>query len=181
MARAKLVEIAEIAGGFAVIVGLVFVSYEINQNTKMQRITATQTLVLDYESALDIMAHEADAACIYVRGIGGLANLNHVERYRFFVIWFHIFRSAEQLHYYSQEGMVEPRIWRGFERQLNEVSRLPGVQEWWAVRSDWFSDEFQDYINGVIEDGDPVTPQLFEGDDCTKAGAENPLFVLPSN
>jgi hypothetical protein len=130
----------------------------------------TQTLVLDYESALDIMAYEADAACIYVRGINGLGNLNHVERYRFFVIWFHIFRSAEQLHYYSQEGMVEPRIWRGFERQLNEVSRLPGVREWWAVRSDWFSDGFQDYINGVIKNGDPVTPQLFEGDDCTKAG-----------
>ena len=158
--------IAEIVGGIAVLVGLAFVGYELRQNTIVQRVTATQTLIVDYENAIDIMSSGQDTACIYVRGINGLQNLNGVERYRFFAIWFHIFRAAEQLHYYSLEGMIEPRIWRGFERQLNEVSRLPGVRQYWAVRSDWFSDEFQAYINDAIENGTPVHPELFSEDGC---------------
>ena len=66
--------------------------------------------------------------------------------------------TAEQPHYYSQEGMVEDRVWRGFERQLTEVATLPGVQEWWQVRSSWFSDEFQAYITSVMAAGPTMQP-----------------------
>jgi hypothetical protein len=116
MKTKRYAQIAEIIGAVAVIVGLIFVGLELRQNTLMQRVTATQTLVVDYENALDVLAHDADTACIYVRGINSLDNLNGIERYRFFVIWFHILRAGEQLHFYSLEGMVDQRIWRGFER-----------------------------------------------------------------
>lgn len=159
-------EIAEIIGAIAVVIGLVFVGLELRQNTTVRRVTATQTLAADYARALDPLAFEADAACIYVRGINGLQNLDDSERLRFFVTLFQIFRSAEQLHYYSVEGMVEPRIWRGFERQVSEVSSLPGVQQWWELRRDWFSDDFQAYLDDLIEQGPVVEPQTYRGHDC---------------
>ena len=121
----KFALLAEIIGGIAVVVGLVFVGLELQQNTLMQRVTATQSLVLDYESAVDAVGANADTACIYVRGINGLENLNGVERYRFFVLQFHLLRAAEQLHFYSLEGMIDQRIWRGFERQMDEIVRYP--------------------------------------------------------
>jgi len=108
--------IAEIAGGVAVLVGLVFVGLELRQNTLMQRVTATQALSIDHENAVDALGKDTGTACIYVRGINGLANLSGIERYRFFVLWFHVLRAGEQLHYYSLEGMVDERIWRGYER-----------------------------------------------------------------
>ena len=167
-------EIAEIVSAIAVVIGLVFVGMELRQNTLMQRVSATQTLVTDYERALDVLAFEADAACIYVRGINGLESLNDADRLRFFVMLFQIYRSGEQLHYYSVEGMVEPRIWRGFERQLNEISQLPGVQQWWDLRQDWFSDEFQNYIGGSIESGTAVTPQTYPDHQCGKGQNKSP-------
>lgn len=112
------------------------------------------------------MAYENEAACVYALGINGLHNHNDVQRLRFFVQMFLRFRSAEQLHYYSLEGMVEERVWRGFERQLMEVANLPGVQEWWKVRNLWFSDEFQNYIAGIIDSGPAVEPQNYLDDSC---------------
>lgn len=47
-------QLAEIIGGPTVIVGLVFVGLELRQNKIMQRVTATQTLVVDYEDAVDL-------------------------------------------------------------------------------------------------------------------------------
>ena len=156
----------EIIGVIAVLVGLVFVGLELRQNSDLLRITATQTLAAEYSDALEVMSYEEEAACIYAMGVNGLGNLNDVQRLRFFVHMFLIFRSAEQLHYYSLEGMVENRVWRGFERQLVEVANLPGVREWWAIRKTWFSDEFQKYIEQVIENGPTVEPQNYLGESC---------------
>jgi hypothetical protein len=164
----KFALIAEVIGGIAVIIGLIFVGLELRQNTKMQRVTATQTLSVDYEYAVDALGRDAETACIYVRGINGLNNLNGVERFRFFVLWFHILRAGEQLHYYSLEGMVDPRIWRGYQRQLDEIFRLPGVQEYWEVRKDWYSDDFQAFVNALIASAPADEPELFSGVGCEK-------------
>ena len=165
----KIARLAEVIGGLAVIVGLIFVGLELKQNTLMQRVTATQTLVLDYENAVDAVGANADTACIYVRGINGLENLNGVERYRFFVLQFHLLRAGEQLHFYSLEGMVDQRIWRGFERQLDEIVRYPGLQQYWEVRSDWYSDEFQAFINGLISEAPKAQTEPFSEDGCQKS------------
>jgi len=162
----------EIVGVIAVLLGLVFVGLELRQNSDLLRITATQTLAAEYSDALEVMAYEGEAACVYALGVSGLHNLNEVQRLRFFVQMFLIFRSAEQLHYYSLEGMVENRVWRGFERQLLEVANLPGVREWWDVRKSWFSDEFQGYINGVIEAGPVAAPQNYLGESCLPGRSE---------
>jgi hypothetical protein len=164
----KYALIAEIIGGLAVVVGLIFVGLELRQNTIAQRVTATQTLVVDYENAIDIIGRDADTACIYVRGINGLENLNGIERYRFFILWFHILRAGEQLHYYSLEGMVDQRIWRGFQRQLDEVLRLPGVQQYWKIRKDWYSDEFQAFVDSIIAEAPTAETEYFSEVGCEK-------------
>ena len=165
----KYALIAEICGGLAVVIGLVFVGLELRQNTLMQRVTATQTLVVDYEYAVDLLAKNEAAACIYVRGSNGLDNLTGIERYQFFVMWFHLLRAAEQLHYYSLEGMVDQRIWRGFQRQLDEVVRYPGVQQYWELRRDWYSDEFQLFIDQIFERA-PITSSVPLSEDGCEVG-----------
>lgn len=162
----KRSDIAEVVSAVAVVIGLVFVGVELRQNTEIQRITATQTLAQQYSSALEVMAYEGDAACAYALGTSGLDNLNEKQRLQFFVIMFQIMRSGEQLHYYSSEGMVEPRIWRGFERQLREVAALPGVQAWWEARRSWFSDEFQVFLDKLIADGPTTAPQTYLDHAC---------------
>ena len=56
-------EVREWLSALAVVVGLVFVGLELRQNTKIQRITATQTLAIQYADALEVMAAEGEAAC----------------------------------------------------------------------------------------------------------------------
>lgn len=161
--------LAEVAGGIAVLVGLVFVGLELRQNTLMQRVTATQALSVNYENAVDALGKDTETACIYVRGIKGLDNLNGIERYRFFVLWFHVLRAGEQLHYYSLEGMVDERIWRGYARQLDEIFRYPGVQQYWEIRKDWYSDEFQRFVADLIANAAMADPESFSFDGCDQS------------
>ena len=158
--------IAEVIGGLAVMIGLVLVLMELRQNTLVQRVTATQALSVNDENAVDALGKDTETACIYVRGINGLDNLDGIERFRFFVLWFHVLRAAEQLHYYSLEGMVDERIWRGYARQLDEIFRLPGVQQYWEVRKDWYSDEFQAFVAQMIARAPASPPERFSVEGC---------------
>jgi len=164
----KRSEVIEIVSAVSVVVGLVFVGVQLHQNTTIQRITATQVLSAEYGQALEVLAYESEADCVYVLGINGLDNLDDAQRLRFFAMWLRIYRAAEQLQYYSTEGMVDPRIWRGFERQLQEVSALPGVQQWWALRRTWFSDQFQAFIDSLMKSGPRVAPQRFQNNSCAR-------------
>lgn len=60
----KYARLAEIIGRLAVVSDLIFVGLELRQNTLMQRVTATQTLVEDYENAIDTIGQDAQTACI---------------------------------------------------------------------------------------------------------------------
>lgn len=164
-------EVAEVVSAIAVVLSLGLVAYELRENTRIERITATQTLSSGYERALDVLAQDSAAACIYVKGTSGLNNLDGAERLRFFVMLFQIYRSGEQLHFYAREGMVEPRIWRGYERQLTEVTALPGVQQWWKSRRRWFSDDFQVYVDGLVDRAGEVEPAAFDDSGCVAGQA----------
>jgi hypothetical protein len=163
MKRSDVIEIISTA---SVVIGLVFVGMQLHQNTTVQRITATQTLSASYSDALEVLGFESQAACVYVMGINGLANLDDAQRLQFFSMWLRLFRAAEQLQYYASKDMVEASIWRGFERQLEELVALPGVQEWWALRGSWFSDSFQAYIGGLINERPRTPPQRFQNHTC---------------
>jgi len=60
----KYARLAEIIGRLAVVSDLIFVGLELRQNTLMKRVTATQTLVEDYENAIDTIGQDAQTACI---------------------------------------------------------------------------------------------------------------------
>jgi hypothetical protein len=161
--------IAEIVGGIAVLVGLIFVGLELRQNTLMQRVTATQALSINYENAVDAVGRDGETACIYVKGINSLDNLNGIERYRFFVLWFHLLRAGEQLHFYSLEGMVDERIWRGYERQMSDIFRYPGFQQYWQSRKGWYSDEFQLFVERGIASSGAEFREPFSFDGCEQS------------
>jgi hypothetical protein len=165
----KRSDVVEMVSTLSVVIGLVFVGLQLHQNTTVQRVTATQVLSAAYSDALEFLSYEEEAACVYVLGINGLANLDDAQRLRFFSMWLRLFRAAEQLQYYATQDMVEPAIWAGFERQLRELVSLPGVQEWWQLRQTWFSAQFQSYINTLIKGGPTVAPQRFRNTTCSSA------------
>jgi hypothetical protein len=82
-----------------------------------------------------------------------------------------IFRTFEQLHYSALQGSIDLNIHAGFRRQFAAIMKLPGNQQFWSARHDWYGDEFQAYTNEVIADNKsmqpaPVAPANFALEEC---------------
>ncbi len=156
---------AEVVGAIAVVVGLLFVGLEIRGNTVAQQFSATQTLVSEYNSAITSINDE-DFVCIYIRASNDFDSLSQGDKIRYSIQMQPIFRTFEQLHYSSLHETIDPNVHSGFERQFAAIMQLPGNQQYWAVRRDWFGNTFQEYADKVVARSHSVVPANFDIEEC---------------
>jgi len=158
-------KIAEVIGAIAVVVGLIFVGSEIRGNTVAQQFSATQVLVREYNAAITSINDE-EFICIYISGASDFNALSQNEKIRFSIQMQPIFRTFEQLHYSALRGTIDLNIHSGFQRQLGSLMQLQGNQQYWAVRRDWFGNEFQEHMDSIISGGLSENPANFNLEEC---------------
>ena len=155
---------AEIAGAIAVVVGLIFVGFEVRSNTVAQRFSATQLLVSEYNSAIKAI-NDNEFICIYTKASHDFNSLSQQEKIRYSVFTLQILRTFEQLHYSAVQGTIDPNVYSGFERQLASLVQVTGFQQYWVARQDWFGDLFQSYVDRLISDR-MANPANFDFEEC---------------
>lgn len=158
--------VAEIVGGITIVLSLIFVGYEIQQNSRTQIRATTQTVVSEYNAALETLSQSAELACIYAQGVqdfSGLAGADQVRLSSFLLRWN---RVVEDIFYLERDGAVEPQIWLAIESQQREVAQLPGFQQWFSLRKHWLSTDYQAFVSGLIEIPGEAEPLRFHDPDC---------------
>ena len=140
--------IAEIVGASGVIASLLYVGYQIRQNTvAAQRANARHT-ASDLRNVYDSLANE-QVAEIFLRGSDSLDNLNPVERYRFDLAMVRWLQAIEQSFLDYREGFFPEELFNTYKNNVPAVLNSPGGSEWWRQRDAWFTESFRDYVNGI--------------------------------
>ena len=57
-----------------------------------------------------------------------------------------MFNVQQQIYRLRLEGAIDDDIWSGFDSQLKDVVRLPGVYQWFETRAHWYGHDFRAYI-----------------------------------
>lgn len=113
--------IAEIAGGIAVILSLIFVGFQIQQssqetalNTRALEATAYQNLIAQIESMTTLIIQDAEFADLYNRMLGGESPKNNVEKQRIVSFITLNIRHGDMAFRQFQKGLID-------EASLNSV------------------------------------------------------------
>ncbi len=145
--------IAEVVSAIAVVISLIYVGTEVHRNTVTQVQASTQALITDINRSYELVAENSELSCIYLRGQADFSALSVHEKFRFSAFSMMAMRSLEDLHTQWLEGLVDARIWTGFDRQMTESTQTPGLSQWWAVRRQFFNEEFQAYFDSKFAEG----------------------------
>lgn len=156
---------SEVVGAIAVIVGLLFVGFEVRENTVAQQFSATQTLVSEYNAAISSI-NDREFVCIFIRAGNDFRSLSQSDKIRYSILMQPIFRTFEQLHYSDLKGTIDENVYSGFQQQFAAMMQLPGNQQYWAARRDWFGSVFQEFTDRIISDGQHVEPSNFASEEC---------------
>lgn len=128
--------IAEVVGGFAVVVSLLYVAFQVRQNTSALKVSTLQDLVANQNAAHDIIANNPDLADLMVKADRDYENLSEAERKRFTSTCFSLFNVLQTAYSNNQAKLMDAELWEAWMRGYGVLLKAsPGiVKEWQSIR-----------------------------------------------
>ncbi|MFZ0608807.1 MAG: hypothetical protein WBD53_13240 [Xanthobacteraceae bacterium] len=150
----NLVEISQISqtlGSAAVVASLIFVGFQIRQNTKATR-AASHHAVSEALNRLNLLwARNSEVTRIWLSGMSDRRALTPEERWRFDSTVRAYLHVCETMYTQADLGAGDFGIVTAEENGIKTVFSSGGVKEWWAENPFGFSPEFRDYVGRLIK------------------------------
>jgi len=139
--------IAELLGVVLVVASLVFVGWQLLQNTQAIKTSTSQSHVDTFMTIAVKVSEEREFATVFHTGAFNPEDLDDIDRVRFIGFMSAIFRYYEVSYIQYKKGNLDREFWESLEIQLSEVTATRGFEFWWAVREQWHSQDFRNLVN----------------------------------
>jgi len=166
----QAVSLSQIFGAIAVWASLLFVGFQIRQNTKSQKIVAVNSLAAAIAD-INVPAMRSPALGeALAKTLKDWSTATREQRILAHFFLFSYFKLAENAWYQHKSGALDETQWMGWETMLRSFYHSHGVQSaWWARRRLAYSPEFQAYLATT-----PPAPKDFcETDDLFSGVSEH--------
>ena len=141
--------VGEIIGAIAVIISLLYLAIQVRSQNRESRLATINNSLMKWNSLLSLVADNSELAEIWNRGLKN-EKLSETEEVRFRAFVNSYFRVIEGLYLQHLEGRLDDRIWQGIGTGTTEMLAAPGLHRFWSHRKQWYSQEFQDYVESAF-------------------------------
>jgi len=143
---------ADVIGGIAVIVSLIYVGLQIRRNAKSSQSQANQSA---HESLANVsleVAKDSNFSSFTRKGMVAFDEVTEEEKFRFMLLMITIFRRYENIFYQYQKGFLEKELWEGYRQSMLLYFYTSGGQAFWNARGGHFSGLFRNYLDSTSPD-----------------------------
>jgi hypothetical protein len=148
----KMALLAEIVGAFAVVVSVVYLAFQISDNTRILRSQAHFNALELSQRPFEIMVETADLAKALVACDDEPFSVSPSDWLRCRNYYFMQFNAWEYLYYQNIDGSVPPELWRGGDAYFSEVARTKaGYTRFWKEGAIAFAEPFRSYAAAQVE------------------------------
>jgi hypothetical protein len=151
---------AEIIGGIAIVISLIFVGYEVRQSTKEAALNRNALEVSSYQNLMEgimglsqPLALDADFAEIYLKATGAMSEtLTRLEKLRLTSFLVGYLRHGSMAFFQYQRGVID-------QEQLDSVLSYVGVpivtipwcrEMWDTIKYGAFTEDYVEYMDAMI-------------------------------
>ena len=144
--------IAELIGGLAVLVTLIYLSIQIKQNSQMQRQQNITEQTNRCIKAGHILTEDSEFADIYLRSISNM-DLSPVELTRLSGYFFAILTDFEEMYYTHKAGNASEFRWENLNKHAYfHIRPETKGNDWWHhTKGKFYTSEFIDYVDRLLE------------------------------
>ena len=147
--------IGEMVGAAAVVISVVYLSFQIKKQTQEARLAATRDLSRQTQNLLDVLLSDPQHIARYGKAVQQYNELPNEERLWAAMVFQRMFRVMEQQLMHSSNSHIEKVYFESVEKTILEMLTFPGVQQWWEKSSYMFSDLLTSYV----EDKMPIASE----------------------
>ena len=150
MDLAALANLGEFIGGLFVVVSLIYLAYQVRQNTRSLR-SENYARLLDHMSMLQSrLAIDPEFNHIFVVGAQDPGRLTSAERVRFSWGLYELFGAAEFMYHQSRENSLPEAVWGRWEATIGWWLSHPGMRDWWNSKPAPLAADFQAFGDDLI-------------------------------
>ena len=148
--------VAELITAMGVIASLVYVGFQIRQNTISVTASAHRAINDKFISVNEFIAGDSNLMKAFLAGRERLEEFDEMDKGRFIVIMMNIFLHFEDVYYQFRQGLVGDEYWERIERMIGLYVTEPGVQGYWSFFREWSTDDFREYLDSRFAAAGPA-------------------------
>jgi hypothetical protein len=159
----KIALYAEIFGGIAIVVSLIFVGIQFRDNTiatKSATANAANAIAIAWYSETGNSAQSSQLLWDYIKDPKNITS--NAEKYQVTILLHGLFLSFQNNYYLANEGTLDQNILKSLTAALIAVKNQPGFHEYWENRKSLFFVEFRDYVTSILMSDSEVTEGIYK-------------------
>lgn len=149
MSLSDLAAIGSFVSGVAVLASLIFIGFQLRQNTRAVRAAASQAHTQNWHQITLPVVENADFARIWRLGLEDIGRLTEDERMRFYAFAGSALRFFEGTRLQWRHGQLDREHWHNVEKTAIDFAASSGFKACWALRHHWLSPEFQQWYESL--------------------------------
>jgi hypothetical protein len=151
MNLADISQISQTLGSAAIVASLLFVGFQIRQNTIATRAASHHAVSEALNQVNLLWARNKEVARIWLAGLSDRRALTPEERWRFDSTMRAYLHVCETMYTQADWGAGDIGIVTAEENGIKNVFSSEGVKEWWAENPFGFSPDFREYVGRLIK------------------------------
>ena len=146
--------VGQSVGVVALLISILFVGYQIRQNTKAIKATSHHAITDSFNQINTILISNPNCARVWRRGLSGLKTLDEDEKISFGFMMLGYSRIFETLYYQYKNGTMDKKLFDAELATLKWSAGNPGFRQWWAESPISLSAEYRAFMGDLIADGE---------------------------
>jgi hypothetical protein len=153
-----LAKLGEFVGGSFVVLTLIYLAYQVRQNTKSLR-SENYARVLERMSTLQSrLSAEPELNRVVAVGADDPAKLSRSERLRLGWAMYELFGAAEFMHHMARNRALPAEVWERWDASLAWWLSHDGIRRWWEAKPAPMSAGFEAHVDEVLR-RPPIDPE----------------------
>ena len=139
--------VSEIISSVAIVLSLIFVVYQIYQNTKAQKALVVDSLAKAIADINAPLTSDPQVGISISKALKDWEAATPEDKARAHYFLFSIFKLSENAWFQKEAGVLSDEQWNGWEAMALYYYRSDGVtNHWWKMRGGGFSVEFSEHL-----------------------------------
>jgi hypothetical protein len=142
--------IAEIVGGIAVIVSLIYVGLQVNDSTSAIRSSAASDATKTMQSWYLEMGRNRQTSDIWYNAMTSAEPLPARDEFQFMMSMHTAILGMQNSYLLSKEGTLDEEFREAVTTAIVAVKDMPGMARYWKQRKGFFHTGFAEYVDGLL-------------------------------
>jgi hypothetical protein len=141
---------ADVIGGIAVVVSLIYVGIKVNHGTSAIRSSAANDASVAMQSWYLEMGSNRQASDVWFNAMTSTNPLETHDEFQFMMMMHACLLGIQNSYLLTREGTLDEEFSAAITGALVGVKDLPGMDRYWSQRKGYFHSEFAGYVDDLL-------------------------------